>query len=129
MSQENYSIPFRKSLNVRVVILGVERRLFYFELILILSMVSATRFSFYLWYVPLAALFLHGFFMYATKADPIITSVFRRTWRNRSSWIRPNYHPSQPTMGYEPPNRVLSSFPDVDDVKVGKKAISSRFKK
>jgi type IV secretory pathway TrbD component len=118
MLSKNYSIPYRKALNVSIVILGVERRLFFFELILIFSLIMTTRFTHLLIYIPVLAIALHAFFVIATKADPLITEVFRRSWKNRSNSYRPNYFPAKPTMGYEPKNQVLSSFPETGSIKI-----------
>ena len=104
----NTVIRYRKALSIPVLILGVDRKLFFFELVILASLAISTRFGYLVFFVPLIGLLLHGFCMAATKADPIITDLFIRSRKHF-----PNYHPALSSPEYLPNERVLSSFPEV----------------
>lgn len=101
-----YLIRYRKALHLPVLILGIERKLFFVELMLLLILAMSTRFSALVFYVPLIGIALHSFFLMATKADPLMTDLFFRARRHY-----PNFHPALSSPDYEPQSRIPSSFP------------------
>jgi len=109
-----YIIPFRKALATPVLIMGVERSLFYYELLVVLALASGTRFGPLLFTIPIIAAVLHSFCVMATRSDPLITALFIRSWRHR-----PNFHPALSSYERIPPEKVRSSFPDVGMKKQG----------
>ena len=120
----DYVIKFRKALALPVLILGVERKLFFFELVILLSMAIATRLSYLIFFVPLIGLLLHGFCLVATKSDPLISALFVRSRRHY-----PNYHPALSSPEYMPNEKVLSSFPERGATKHSVSFIKNKLKK
>lgn len=120
----NFYIRYRKALHLPVLILGVERKLFFVELLLLLVLAMSTRFSALVFYVPLIGVAVHSFFLMVTKADPLMTDLFFRSRRHY-----PNFHPALSSPDYEPKPRVPSSFPQMGGSKQNMRQVKQSFSK